>query len=129
FRHRLFRLQDHVARFRQSCELARILKPMSQQELIRLAEELASKNVTSVEAEEDLALVMFATPGVMGDDGPPILGMYMFEVPWDRYAPLFRQGAHLVAPATRQVPTSSIDPRIKHRSRLHWWIAGQEAQQ
>ncbi len=127
FRHRLFRLPDHVARFRQSCELARIAKPMSEQELIRLAEELVSKNVALVGAEEDLSLVMFATPGVMGDQGPPTLGMYTFDVPLKRYVPLFREGAHLVTPTTRQV--SSIDPRIKHRSRLHWWIAGQEAQQ
>jgi branched-chain amino acid aminotransferase len=124
FHHQFFRLTDHVARFRQSCELARIAKPMSEQELIRLAEELVSKNVALVRAEEDLSLVMFATPGVMGE-GPPTLGMYTFEVPLERYAPLFREGAHLVTPTTRQV--SSIDPRIKHRSRLHWWIAGREA--
>jgi len=102
---------------------------MSPLELIRLAKELASKNLASVRAEEDLALVMFATPGVMGDGGPPTLGMYMFELNFDRYAPFFRKGAHLVVPATRQLPASSLDPRIKHRSRLHWWVANREARE
>jgi branched-subunit amino acid aminotransferase/4-amino-4-deoxychorismate lyase len=129
FRHELFRVEDHVARFLQSCELARIPKPMSQQELIRLAKELTSRNSALVNKEEDLALVMFATPGVMGEDGPPRVGMYMFELHLERFAPWFRHGAHLVTPATRHVPTLTVDSRIKHRSRLHWWIADQEAQE
>jgi branched-subunit amino acid aminotransferase/4-amino-4-deoxychorismate lyase len=138
FRHRLFRLADHIARFRQSCELARILQPVPDRELALLAEELAAKNSAELRPEEDLALVMFATPGPIGyyagrkgdlSDNLPTLGMHTFPLPLSRYAPLFRQGAHLVVPATRQMPISSVDPRIKHRSRLHWWIAGQEAQQ
>jgi branched-subunit amino acid aminotransferase/4-amino-4-deoxychorismate lyase len=128
FRHQLFRLEDHVARFRQSCELARIPKPMAKRELIRLARDLSSKNVGLVGSEEDLALVMFATPG-LGDDFPPTLGMYMFELDLERFVRWFREGARLVTPATRQMSTLSVDSRIKHRSRLHWWIAGQEAQQ
>ena len=151
FRHRLFRLPDHVARFRQSCELARIPQPVLDQELAHLAEELAAKNSAQLRPEEDLVLVMFATPGPIGyyassslsprgergrgegktnpEDSPPTLGMHTFPLPLSRYASLFRQGAHLVVPATCQVPLSSVDPRIKHRSRLHWWIARQEAQQ
>src|SRR5439155_2333312 len=151
FRHRLFRLADHVARFRQSCELARIPQPVPDQEIAPLAEELVAKNSGLLRPEEDLALVMFATPGPIGyyassplsprgergrsegetnpEDSPPTLGMHTFPLPLSRYALLFRQGAHLVVPTARQVPPSSVDPRIKHRSRLHWWIASQEAQQ
>jgi branched-chain amino acid aminotransferase len=138
FHHRLFRLADHVARFRQSCELARIPQPISDQQIARLAEELVAKNSAQLRPEEDLALVMFATPGPIGyyagrkddpSDNSPTFGMHTFLLPLSRYAPLFRQGAHLVVPATCQVPLSSLDPRIKHRSRLHWWIARREAQQ
>src|SRR5437773_6107529 len=130
FHHQLFRLEDHVARFRQSCELARILLPMGVHETVRLANELVAKNAALVPADQDLILVMFATPGPMWEfDGPPTFGIDMFPLPADRYAPLFRQGAHLVVPTTRQVPVSSVDPRIKHRSRLHWWMAGRETHQ
>jgi branched-chain amino acid aminotransferase len=135
FRHRLFRLEHHVTRFRQSCDLARIPQPVEDREIIRLAEKLASKNSALLREEQDLVLVMFATPGPMGHyagrdgNGPPTLGMHTFPLPFSRYAPLFQRGAHLVVPSTQAVPVSSIDPRIKHRSRLHWWIAGQEAEQ
>ena len=30
-------------------------------------------------------------------------------------------------PQTRHVPAACIDPRIKQRSRLHWWLAEREA--
>jgi branched-chain amino acid aminotransferase len=136
FRHRLFHLEDHVARFRQSCRLAHIPQPIRDEDVIRLAEELTARNTHSLANDLDLTLVMFATPGPIGHyadnqsrDELPTFGMHMFPLPVRRYAPLFRNGAHLFVPTTRQTSASTLDPRIKHRSRLHWWIAGQEAQQ
>jgi len=146
FRHRLFRLSDHVARFRQSCELARIPQLVSDEEIARLAEELAAKNSAELMPEEDLALVMFATPGPITYYSPlslredsgrqedsaakqPTLGMHTFPLRLQRYARHVWQGAHLIVPRTRQTLRTSIDPRIKHRSRLHWWVASGEAQQ
>ena len=138
FRHRLFRLQEHVARFRQSCRLAHIPQPIPDEEVARLAEELTVRNTESLSNDLDLTLVMFATPGLVGYyasnqsshvDESPTFGMHMFPLPVGRYASLFRNGANLFVPTTRQTAPSTLDPRIKHRSRLHWWIAGQEAQQ
>jgi branched-chain amino acid aminotransferase len=132
FRHQLFRLQDHFARFRQSCEWARIPQPRSNSELVGIAEQLVARNATLLRPEQELALVMFATPGPIGyqagqaGEGPPTLCMYTFILPFDRYRPYLERGIHLVVPATRQVPASSVDPRIKQRSRLHWWLAQQE---
>jgi branched-subunit amino acid aminotransferase/4-amino-4-deoxychorismate lyase len=53
--------------------------------------------------------------------------MHTFPLPLARYARLFEQGAHLIVPSTRHVPTVCVDPRLKQRSRLHWWLAEQEA--
>jgi branched-subunit amino acid aminotransferase/4-amino-4-deoxychorismate lyase len=33
-----------------------------------------------------------------------------------------------VTPPTRHVPSQCLDQKIKHRSRLHWWIGEKEAQ-
>lgn len=138
FHHGLFRLRDHVARFRQSCEMAGVPQPISDEEVIRFAEELTAKNAAHLHLDQDLALVMFATPGPLGyygghsnDSGMerPTFGMHTFLLPFWRYAPLYQHGAHLVVPATRHVPSKTLNSHIKHRSRLNWWIAGQEAQQ
>ncbi len=138
FRHRPFRLADHVARFRASCDAARVPQPRANAEVTRLAEELVDRNAPLVRPEGDLALVLFATPGPVGyylgepggpGDGPPTFGMHTFPLTVGRYARLFTEGARLVIPRTRHVPAASVDPRIKQRSRLHWWLADREARQ
>jgi branched-chain amino acid aminotransferase len=135
FAHRLFRLPDHLRRFRQSCARARVPQPVGDGELTAVAERLVAHNAALIRPEQDLALVLFATPGPVGyylgepggpGDGPPTLGLHTFPLPFARYARLFREGARLFVPPTRHVPPASIDPRVKQRSRLHWWLAEQQ---
>jgi branched-chain amino acid aminotransferase len=138
FNHRLFRLADHLARFRQSCQLGRIPQPVSDGELTRIAEQLVAHNAGLLESGQDLALVLFATPGPIGSyaglpggpgDGQPTLGMHTFPLPFGGYRRFFEQGVTLRVPKTRHVPADCFDPRVKVRSRLHWWIAQQEVQE
>jgi len=135
FHHRLFRLGDHLDRFRRSCRSARIAQPVSDEDLTRIAEALVGQNAGLLEPGQELALVLVATPGPIGyyaglpggpGDGPPTLALHTFPLPFARYGRLFREGAHLVVPSVRQVPADTVDPRIKQRSRLHWWLAEQE---
>src|SRR5207247_2129018 len=107
FRHRLFRWPEHLARFRRSCGYARVPLELADDALTALAEELVSRNAHLLPPEQDLALVVFATPGPVGyyaglpgaaGDGPPTLGLHTFPLPFARYARLFREGAHLVIP-------------------------------
>ncbi len=113
FRQRLFRLDDHLRRFRQSCDLARLPQPKTDAELVDIAERLVAHNAKLVSATDDLALVMFATPGPIGyylgdagglGDAAPTFGMHTFPLPFGRYHGLFRHGARLVTPRVRQVP-------------------------
>jgi branched-chain amino acid aminotransferase len=135
FAHKPFRLGDHVRRFRQSCRTAGIPMLLAEEELANRAERLITHNASLLAPEDDLALVLFATPGLIGyylgepggpGDGDPTLGMHTFRLPFSRYQRLFRDGAVLVVPSVRQLPPECVDPRIKHRSRLFWWIAEQE---
>jgi branched-chain amino acid aminotransferase len=138
FRHRLFRWDDHLRRFRQSCAAARVPLLGGDGELTDIAERLVAHNASLIQSEQDLALVVIATPGPIGyylgepggpGESPPTLCLHTFPLPFSRYARLLREGARLVVPAIRHVSPASIDPRIKQRSRLHWWLAEREAQQ
>jgi branched-chain amino acid aminotransferase len=40
---------------------------------------------------------------------------------------LFDPGVHVVTPSIRHVPPQCLDPKIKNRSRMHWWVAEQES--
>ncbi len=136
FGHRLFCWGEHLSRFRQSCSLAAISQPLDDDELTDIAEQLVRHNAALLDPGQDLALVLFATPGPIGwyaglpggpGEGPPTLGLHTFPLPLARYAPLFTEGARLAIPSIRQVPADCLDPRIKQRSRLHWWLADRNA--
>src|SRR5947207_4448398 len=127
-RHSLYCWDDHLARFRDSCRAAH-LSPPTDNVITGTAQELVAHNAALLNPEEDLALVLFITPGIIGyyagldgaaGDAPPTFGLHTFPLPFRRYRRLFSEGAHLVTAQTRQVPASSVDPRIKQRSRRHW---------
>ena len=134
-RHKLYCWDDHLARFEQSCRAAQISPPLAEDAITRQAQELAAHNASLLRPEEDLALVLFVTPGLIGyyagldggaGDATPTFGMHTFALPFSRYRRLFREGAHLAVPRTLQVPADCVDPRIEQRSRLHWWLASRE---
>jgi len=136
FRGRLFRLPDHLARFRRGCAGARLPPPPPDDELAAVAERLVAHNGAALPPDGDLAVVFFATPGPVGyylgepggpGDCPSTLGVHTFPIPFHRYAHHFRDGAALAVPPTRHVPPDCLDPRVKQRSRLHWWVAEREA--
>jgi branched-chain amino acid aminotransferase len=136
FRHALYRWPDHLARFRRSCAATYIHPPGSDEEVTRHANELVAHNARLLGPGQELALVLFATPGPVGyyagldgglGDAPPTFGMHTFPLPLARYRRLFQEGAHLAVPQTRHVPAACVDPRVKQRSRLHWWLADREA--
>jgi branched-chain amino acid aminotransferase len=131
FNLKLYRFDDHLARFRESCRLCRVTLAVGDDELQTAARRLVEHNAES----KDLAFVMLATPGPIGhyagspDSGPPTVMMHTFPLPFQRYRKLFTEGAILVVPPTRPIPTECIDPRAKMRSRMHWWIAEQQAKE
>jgi D-alanine transaminase/branched-chain amino acid aminotransferase len=135
FRHRLFRLDDHLTRFRRSCQKARIPQPVPDADLRTIAERVVAHNAALLPPTQDLALVLFATPGPIGSYAgrevavEPTLGLHTFPLPVARYRQFFAVGASLMVPPTRHVPPEAVDPRIKQRSRLSWWIAEREVQE
>jgi branched-chain amino acid aminotransferase len=41
---------------------------------------------------------------------------------------LFVEGAHVVTPSIRHIPPQCIEPKMKNRSRLHWFLADKQSQ-
>src|SRR5581483_11644341 len=136
FAGRLYRWQDHLDRFCNSCRHAQVFPALALEAITARAEELVAHNVKLLPAGQDLCLVLLATPGPIGyylgeaggaGDGPATFIMHTFPLPAARYRKLLTDGAALVVPNVRQVPAQCIDPRAKQRSRLHWWLADREA--
>ena len=130
FHHRFFRWPDHLARFRRGLQATGIQPDLSDEQVTNLAHKLVEHNAGLLNKNQDLALVVFATPGPIGyyaglpggpGEGPPTLGIHTFPLPLKRYQRLFREGARLAVPT--MVRDYSVDPRAKQRSRMQWWIA------
>ncbi len=137
FRHEPYRLEEHVCRFYDSCKYARIKPPISLEETTRITLEIARHNSKLAGPEAELALVYFITPGenfvyagsAAAGDGKltPTFCIHSFPMPFHLFRRFFETGLHLVTPSTRHVPPECVDPKVKNRSRLHWWLAEQEA--
>jgi branched-subunit amino acid aminotransferase/4-amino-4-deoxychorismate lyase len=123
-RHQLFRLDDHLFRFRQSCEICNVQLLASHDELKTIVLRLVELNAKLIADAEDLNVILLATPGHANT--PTLIG-YTEPIDFPRYRSMFTEGAGLVIPPTKQLPADCIDPRAKHRSRLHWWIAQNQA--
>jgi branched-chain amino acid aminotransferase len=53
--------------------------------------------------------------------------IHCFPIDFTRLAGQYRTGVQVVVPSTRQLPPECIDPKIKHRSRMHFALASREA--
>ncbi|MBV6497851.1 MAG: Branched-chain-amino-acid aminotransferase [Prosthecobacter sp.] len=137
FRHRPFRAEDHVARLYRSLKFSGITVPLSPEEMLARTNELAEANCRLIGPGEDLGIVHFVTPGEnalyagsAGAAGPlkPTICIHSFPLRFEMWRHLFTEGAHVVTPSVRHIPPQCIDPKMKNRSRLHWWLADRQSQ-
>jgi len=136
FRHELFRLEEHVARLYRSLKMMRFDIKKTQEEFIEILRELVDNNLKLISEEDDLGLVIFVTPGenptYAGGAGgsaslSPTVCAHTFPMPFELWADKMVNGLHLVIPSTRHVPPQCFDPNMKYRSRMHYYLADQEA--
>lgn len=129
---------EHVGRFHLGCLRSGIPLPKgtTPQSLNQVIEEVIRKNQPFYGPNEDLAVVLLATPGPVGfylgepggfGDGEPTLIVHSFPVPRQRYVGWFKEGAKLRLVETRQVPGVCVPEGLKTRSRMHWWLAERQA--
>ncbi len=137
FRHEPFRLEEHVDRLFESARYARLRVPLSREETAARTRDLIEQNASLLAPRDDLGVVFFLTPGenlgyagsaASFAPGEPTFCIHSFRLPFEAFRRFFTEGQHLVTPNTRHVPAQCLDQKIKHRSRLHWWIAEKEAQ-
>jgi len=136
FHHRLFRLETHLDRLSRSLRYVRFRLGLPMQELAESSRELVEHNAQLIGPEEELGLVLFVTAGeyptYAGSAGgnartTPTVCAHTFPLPFELWAEKMQQGAHLVTPSIRHVPPQCYDPNMKYRSRMHYYLADQEA--
>ena len=136
FRHRPYRLEDHMARLFRSLKYTRMDIGMSSAELERVSRELVASNARLIDASNELGLIHFVTAGEYpiyagsaAAAGPmkPTVCAHTFPMPFALWARKTQLGAHVVTPSIRHVPPQCYDPKMKYRSRMHYFLADHEA--
>ncbi|HLJ09855.1 MAG TPA: aminotransferase class IV [Planctomycetaceae bacterium] len=137
FRQELFRLDDHLDRLFRSLKYTRMDIGMSKDALASVSRELVAHNAKLADAEDELGLIHFVTAGEFptyaGSAGrtartTPTVCAHTFPMPFELWASKLDTGAHLVTPSIRHVPPQCFDPKMKYRSRMHYYLADKEAQ-
>lgn len=136
FRHQPFRLEDHVARLFRSLKYVRFDIGMTPDELVAVSRELLANNTKLIGENDELGLIHFVTAGEYptyagsaagGVRTAPTVCVHTFPLPFALWAERIKSGAHVVTPSIRHVPPQCYDPKMKYRSRMHYFLADQEA--
>ncbi len=125
----VFKLRDHLDRLYRSLKYVRIEPDMSKDEMERLTLEVVELNEP---LRRDLNDDYMITQIVTGGDGrrgdsEPSVSIWIDPLGAPRWAPAYDGGAHAVIPKTRAYPSESLDPKVKHYSRLNFVLAEMEA--
>lgn len=132
FAHKPFKLEAHIARLFQSMKVARIEPGISPDEMLERTTTLLEKNLEAIGPEDDLWIVHNVSSGLLKMGPSPeqqnsatimIYNALMDLRGWHKY---YTQGCHAVTPFSRQIPSQSLDARIKNRSRMFGTMAEQE---
>ena len=130
FNGKSFRMKEHIDRLYRSLKFIRIDPGLSPEAMLAVSEEVVERNEHLREAVGDFTVTQFVTrgPGRWAHSaGPPTVCVKVAPITFDRYAPLYDSGAHGAIARTRSYSSESLDPKVKHFSRMNFNLAELEA--
>lgn len=131
---RPIQVREHLDRLEQSMDLVGWSDLPSRSELTSAITRVTELNAALLSADQELAIVLFVTGGPFLLDAFGLAELpagltccvYAVPLPQESWEPLFREGIHLYTSQVRAPGPDCIDSRIKHRSRLFWYMADRQ---
>lgn len=136
-RHEPYLVEQHLDRLQHGLKLVGLTIPESPPELAKIIDELVERNRKLIATDGDVAVVLFVTAGIAAGDaqgfGPaesrPTVCLYTAPLAFASWATWHDRGVSLVIPQVQQLPAEVVPASIKHRSRLHWYLADRMARE
>jgi branched-chain amino acid aminotransferase len=127
---KIYRLGEHIERLMRSLRYLRIDPGYSAGELEALTRAVAERNGPNRPSGDDYFITQIITRGQgfranLATD--PTVAIWIDPITWSIFAPLYRDGVHLIIPKTRAYAPDQVDPKIKHYNRLNFVLAELEA--
>jgi branched-chain amino acid aminotransferase len=133
FEGRIFKIEEHVARFYRSLRYLKIDPGLSQAEMVAISNEVLERNRHFLTPDTDFWVGQRVSRGVdaVGDEGwdqsGPTVIVECIPLPLKARARLFRDGIDIVVPATRRTAPDMLSPRAKTHNYLNLIMADLEA--
>lgn len=122
-----FEVDGHIQRLRRSLEIVGWDAAQIADQVRAAIDELMTRNHELVASGDDWAIQVFVTPGRTADAKNPTVCVYGFPLDFHRFAKSYDAGVHLCITDVRQTPANCWPPELKCRSRMHYYLADQEA--
>ncbi len=134
FKHKIFKLNEHLKRLENSLRYAGLESLVSMKEIEEIIKKVFDANIHLTEEDDDIFISVEITPGVgfphplmSKKDLTPTIIAYTSPLPYEEYAKYYTIGKPAVIVNICNIPPQSYDSRAKNRSRLHFFIAKREA--
>ena len=124
-----FRLKHHIDRLYRSLKYVSIDPGLSPGEMTEVTEEVLDQNESLRGEVGDFTFTQFVTRGKGGvtEQGEPTVCVKVSPVGFTTPARGYTTGVHAAITRTQSYPPESLDPKIKHWSRMNFVLADIEA--
>ncbi len=122
---KLFGVERHFQRLQRSINLVGLEHHVDLEQLQAATEQLVTQHLQQGSVP-DTGVCIFVTPGISPDK--PTQCIHTYELLFDEFAQLYTQGQPLSTCDIRQVPGNCWPSELKCRSRMHYFLADQQAQ-
>ena len=124
-------IDRHLDRLFGGLKIIGLAAPFSREGLSVQVADLIAENGRQLAAGDELGIGICITPGLASSYGQTNAGpttlVYTYELKSADRAASIERGIRLTSVATTEVPASSVPKTLKCRSRMHYYIAEQEA--
>jgi branched-subunit amino acid aminotransferase/4-amino-4-deoxychorismate lyase len=122
-----FRVEQHLERLRHSLRIMHWNAAELTSEIAAAIEEFIDRNAALIAPGDDWTLTVFITPGDTSGAASPTVCVHGGPLPFAGWAHKYQTGVDICITDVRQVPVNCWPPELKCRSRMHYYLADQEA--
>jgi branched-subunit amino acid aminotransferase/4-amino-4-deoxychorismate lyase len=133
----LFCTQWHIDRLLSGLQIIGLEPPLDRDKLLELASQVVTKNFDQIPVGGDMGIGICITPGPLTKFTPafaienvrPTVLAYGYPLDFSNLADVYANGMALSIVKTREIPDACVPRQMKCRSRMHYYLAEQEATQ
>jgi branched-chain amino acid aminotransferase len=127
FNGRPFRVEEHLARLHRSLEIVGWDAAALTTQVRNALAAFTDLNAELMTPGGDWNIAAFITPGATPDAAQPTVCVHGGPIPFAAWVHKFETGVEVCITDVRQIPANCWPPELKCRSRMHYYLADQEA--